>query len=419
MNVKFKENLFNYNRYTVIIQQSCTLIYDSTTMGIIKKDTSKSVNLNYILGSKSFTYTDNEKGIMEFLQRKGIDKEIIGLLKKHIKTDYLTYNNCNEMIFKTIKNYHNNFSVNADFAIEEKVKLKALITETGSLILDLDHYYIFSYNIEYQKRIIISDFFILKNIEDIPFVFQKIESMIRFHFNKKMKIDNHKNYNFLFNSQSAGIIFHEFIGHIIEADHFYKSPWLYNNTSIIDEDIIVLENYGLENRFDDFGFKINSNIEIIKDGNIVNTLDSFSTSVLYSTKNSGNSVQGQNVPITYPRMQHMFIDSKKEKIPKEHLLHFIGNGIYIEKLNMGEVNTITGDFSVEVLNSYCIQKGEIKESIEPFFLNYDLNSLKKTPILLGTDNNTHYNLCGKNGAIVKVSYTLPSVIFLNDKSVNS
>ncbi|MBE2914302.1 hypothetical protein HPK00_13275 [Anoxybacillus flavithermus] len=84
-------------------------------------------------------------------------------------------------------------------------------------------------------------------------------------------------------------------------------------------------------------------------------------------------------------------------------------GIYVKKLNMGEVNTHTGDFTVEVEMSYLIENGKCTSEVEPFMMTFNIFELANRELLLGNEVKTFYNLCGKRGSVVKVAYTVPAL----------
>lgn len=378
---------------------------------IILIDSNNNIHLNYSYKNNDFCYTDSCENIIKSIENKLTFKEkekITQLLKNTYSLD-LEKIQFNLLPYK--KSLEKKYNVNIQLAIEAKYIERIWIFK--ELKNDLETYYIFSYNIFDNKRNISSDFFIVEKPEDLQEKMKDIEDIIDYYYAPKEFLGNPKNYSLLFDSCAAGILFHEFLGHLLEEDYFYKSFLKLKKKHLIDKSLKVYENYNCFNKLDDLGRNVIPNLLLIYKGEVINNISSNSTNILYSSKSTGNNIQGENNLCLYPRMRHMYIDSDISKINKEKILDFVKDGIYIKKINMGEVNTFTGDFSVEVQMSYLIKNNTIVNKIEPFFLNFHIEDFKGKSIFLSDDYKTYYNLCGKNGAIVKVAYTTPSIVIKN------
>ncbi|MFB7142927.1 metallopeptidase TldD-related protein, partial [Gottfriedia sp. NPDC056225] len=294
-----------------------------------------------------------------------------------------------------------------------KEKRKIVICEDQIIYSEKERYYVFSYNIvNSTKNVILSDYFVMKNIKNSNLldVFNRIEDEIKFSLASKINIDIEciDDYDLYFNNCTTGIFFHEFIGHMLEADHYYKSPISDKYDVIFNEHLTVYENFNLDGRYDDLGNEIISDLELLKNGRINKLMNCVTSRYLYNQEQSGNSIQGNNVESIYPRMQHMYICSGSQKF--EELISKTHKGLYIEKINLGEVNTFTGDFIVEVEIAFLIENGKRNLPVEPLILYFNINELAKKRILLDNTLKRFYNLCGKKGAVVKVEYTVPSIL---------
>ncbi|HHA6081282.1 TPA: metallopeptidase TldD-related protein [Staphylococcus aureus] len=322
---------------------------------------------------------------------------------------------CNKDVVtsKYLANYINDiekkYNVKIELILERKSK--HLYSFKDKSFKKDETYYIFSFNIIYNNKSIINDYFVINYIKDIKKKIDRMTEYLENYFLEKEHIKDIYKKNIKFNSESTGFFFHEFVGHFLEEDFYYKSPLCNKKKEpFFPENLNIIENYLITNKVqDDMNDVVEKNIHLIENGKIKNVLSTHLSSTLYNNKKiSGNTVITSDKTCLHPRMNHMYVyNSCKKEITYDI-------DLYIDKISMGEVNTFTGDFSIEVISSYSIKDKE-KKSYYPFMLNFNILDMINYKIDLNDDYETYENLCFKSGSVCKVRYTCPSLI-LNLKS---
>lgn len=268
-------------------------------------------------------------------------------------------------------------SIEQTFHFETKIAIetvsnKKILYDSDSLTgLQDEVYYIISYNIDQFGINLISDFHVLERInkDSIHRVLMKIKNEINWFFSTKKSLPKDlDSYKVVFNSYSSGLFFHEFLGHFLETDHFFRSPLNREKEWKLSRHLTIFENFHISETFDDNGDPITKNIPLIRNGEILHLLSS-----RLDQQHSHNTGNGRRENLRMPvitRMRSMFVQPGKTS--EEKHIENINKGIYIHKIGMGEVNIFTGDFSVEVSHASLIEAGQITASIEPFHLYLDI-----------------------------------------------
>ena len=256
---------------------------------------------------------------------------------------------------------------------------------------------------------IISDFHVIERInkDSINSLLEIIKNEINwFHSTKKSLPKELDSYKVVFSSCSSGLFFHEFLGHFLETDHFFRSPLNRGRLWKFSRELTIFENYHTLEIFDDNGDPITKNIPLIKNGEILHLLSSRSDQQ-YSYNTGNGRRENLKMPVI-TRMRSMFIQPGNAS--EENYIKTINKGIYIHKIGMGEVNIFTGDFSVEVSQAHLIELGQLTVPLEPFHMYLDINKFLDKEIIFCNNSNEYHSLCGKKGATVKIKYNSPSII---------
>ncbi|PEB54325.1 hypothetical protein CON65_03715 [Bacillus pseudomycoides] len=301
------------------------------------------------------------------------------------------------------------FHCETKIAIETVNNKKSLFDSESLADLHEEAYYIISYNIDQFGINLISDFQVIERInkDSIHSVLAAIKNeIIWFHSAKKSLPKDLDSCEVVFNSYSSGLFFHEFLGHFLETDHFYRSPLNRGKIWKFSRKLTIFENYRTLESFDDNGDPITKNIPLIRNGEILHLLSSRSDQ--QHSHNTGNGRRENLKMPVFTRMRSMFVQPGRTS--EENHIKTINKGIYIHKIGMGEVNIFTGDFSVEVSQASLIESGKFTAPLEPFHLYLDIRHFFDKEIVFCSNSNEYHSLCGKKGATVKVKYISPSII---------
>lgn len=349
--------------------------------------------------------------LLEYLSKEyQLSKNIIQRLHAQMNSiGHLIESGTLQDIQKWIHLTDQTFHCETKIAIETISNKKSIVDFDSLAGLQEEAYYIISYNINQLGINLISDFQVIERInkDSIHSILAAIRNEINwFHSTKKSLPKDLDSYNVVFNSYSSGLFFHEFLGHFLETDHFFRSPLNREKVCKFSQELTILENYRILESFDDNGDPITKNIPLIRNGEILRLLSSRS-----DQQHSHNTGNGRRENLKMPvitRMRSMFV--QPGRISEENHIKTINKGIYIHKIGMGEVNIFTGDFSVEVSQASLIESGRFTASLEPFHLYLDIRNFFDKEIVFCSNSNEYHSLCGKKGATVKVKYISPSII---------
>lgn len=324
-------------------------------------------------------------------------------------TGHLIENAILQEIQQWIHSIEQTFHFETKIAIETVSNKKMLYDFDSLADLQEEVYYIISYNIDQFSINIISDFHVLERInkDSIRRVLVTIKNEINWFYSTKKSLPKDiDSYKVVFNSYSSGLFFHEFLGHFLETDHFFRSPLNREKEWKFSRQLTIFENYNILESFDDNGDPITKDIPLIRNGEILHLLSSRSDQ--QHSHNTGNGRRGNLKMPVITRMRSMLV--RPGRISEEKNIETINKGIYIHKIGMGEVNIFTGDFSVEVSRASLIETGQLTASLEPFHLYLDIRHFFDKEIVFCSNSNEYHSLCGKKGATVKVKYISPSII---------
>ncbi len=245
--------------------------------------------------------------------------------------------------------------------------------------------------------------------------FSKVEKNFSLYLEKSknsLKVKNRK-YPVLFRGQAAGLIIHEFFGHLLEADLSEKSktPFKKENfgKQLISKNISIEDHSSLP---DDEGF-FEEKMVLIEEGVLKSFLSDFS----FSLKGFGKAGRGRResfrtVPL--PRQNLLVLKALKTKEEKA-LLNEIKEGFLVERIKFGALNFETLDYEFLVTAAYYIEDGEISGFTDNFLIkgNFLADFLKISEFSSSVYCNGYEGVCTKNGQTIRVGYKTPSFIAEN------
>lgn len=194
--------------------------------------------------------------------------------------------------------------------------------------------------------------------------------------------------------KACGLLIHEFIGHMLEEDNYCHSPFSINKSLKLPSTLSVLENYQPQSLYDDMGFEIVKALELVRRGQVVSLLG------------EGNYRKGAIHRHPIPRMRDMLIQPGGLSELDAQLS--IEDGVCVDKIDSGEMNHLTGDFSVIVSRSRRIVEGKTKDPLPKFALFFSVESFCNAEISFCSELYRTTTLCGKEGSFVPIVIRSPA-----------
>jgi len=215
----------------------------------------------------------------------------------------------------------------------------------------------------------------------------------------------------------GGVIFHEAIGHSLEADGIRKQVSVMRGklgerlaspkVTLIDSGIVPDE-WG-SNAFDDEGFP-NQETVLIKDGILVSYMSDYLEHLLTGFPHTANGRRESYEYIPYPRMRNTFIKPGKDTF--EDMLTSIKKGLLALKFGGGQVDPVTGNFIFGVTEGYLIEDGKVTSPIKDVsMVGNGLTILENIEAVSGEEDMDFMpGMCGKEGQSVPAGIGEPYVM---------
>lgn len=222
-------------------------------------------------------------------------------------------------------------------------------------------------------------------------------------------------YEVICDNRLTGVFFHEAVGHACEADIVLKGKSILSGKLkkvIATRKLNLLDNplvdEGGRYKFDSEGVKARKKY-LIKEGVLVNFLQSLETASEMKCEPTGNGRAENPLFLPIPRMSNIVVEKGEWK--KEEMFEETKKGIYAVDSRGGEVNTSTGDFLFNAKEAYLVENGEIKNCIKDFsILGNILVTLRNIVAIANDSKPTHIGgRCGKNEQYVDVGEVAPHI----------
>lgn len=215
-------------------------------------------------------------------------------------------------------------------------------------------------------------------------------------------------------ADAGGTMVHEACGHGLEADLVQKKLSVYGGKkdqqvaskliTVIDDGTIP-HKYGTL-RFDDEGFSTQKNV-LIKNGVLKGYMHDYLTSTRDGVKPTGNGRRESFEHKPIPRMRNTYIASGTDN--PDSIIKSVKNGLLVQKMGGGQVNTVNGDFVFDVAEGYLIKDGSIAHAVRGATLTGNGPEVLKMVDMVGSDLGYTIGTCGKDGQGAPVSDAQPTI----------
>ncbi|WP_168188399.1 TldD/PmbA family protein [Thermococcus indicus] len=215
----------------------------------------------------------------------------------------------------------------------------------------------------------------------------------------------------LLSPRFAGMIAHEALGHLAEADQLPNTPLAGKLGERIAPEFVSLSDGNVENghgndRYDDEGVPVRK-VKILKNGVFSEPLVDRERAVLLGIEPNGHARAESYAFEPMVRMRNTYFEPGDWTF--EELLEEVKNGYYLVSPGPGQTG-LDSSFTAGILEGYTIKDGEIAEPI--FGATASGRALDALPGIrgLGKELDFENSHCGK-GQVVRVSMGGPHVLF--------
>jgi TldD protein len=211
----------------------------------------------------------------------------------------------------------------------------------------------------------------------------------------------------------GGVLVHEAVGHPLEADNIAREIGAFTGKlgqkvandvfTMVDDG--TLPNYRGTTSFDDEGTAMQRNV-LIKDGVLLKYMTDVLSAKQLKMERTGNGRRESFRYIPIPRMTNTFIEKGKDK--PEEILASTKNGIYVQSLSGGSVNSTTGVFNFTCREAYLIENGRKTTPVKGATLIGSCLDIIQNIDAVGDDLDFGPGICGK-GQSAEVTAGQPTV----------
>ncbi|MCK4260754.1 MAG: TldD/PmbA family protein [Halanaerobiales bacterium] len=246
--------------------------------------------------------------------------------------------------------------------------------------------------------------------QDLSSLLKEIKEIVK-TFPKTRSIDDliNKPFQVVLDQGIAGILFHEAVGHLVEADYmkFGSSLKNYLGKEIANNTVNLVDYGGKENdyylsKYDDEG-NPHKKISIIKNGFLSNLLFSEKFNPAYSCNARRQSFRFE----TLPRMSNTYLELGNSNL--EDIIKSTEFGVLIKNYFQGETNPYSGEFSFIASDVYLLENGKITCPLNSIKVSADTHVFLKSIMLIGNDLKFYPGFCGKMGQFIPVTMGSPTI----------
>lgn len=210
----------------------------------------------------------------------------------------------------------------------------------------------------------------------------------------------------------GGILIHEAIGHPLEADYFLSSSSFIREQigkKIASTEVTVVDSpLSEKNQLISDDGSTEKTIVLINSGVLSGVMADRFTSSYSGLKNTGNGRSCSFSERVIPRMRYTYL--QRGAYPSKLLTFGMKNGIVASELGGGQVDSLSGDFSFVLNNSYFVQNGIPIALCSP--LRFSGNTLEVLGKIkkVGNDFEKRYAICSKKGQSLPVAFGSPTFL---------
>ncbi len=222
---------------------------------------------------------------------------------------------------------------------------------------------------------------------------------------------------------SGGVLFHEAVGHGLEADLVSKSASVYAGKvgELVASPLVTVVDDGTMDgewgtrAFDDEGHATQRNV-LIENGVLTDYMWDYLRTRRNGTvpsgdqarRGRGNGRRESYVHLPMVRMTNTFVLDGADD--PDDIIRATDHGVYVAQLGGGSVNTATGDYVFGMVEAYLIENGEITEPIrEGNLIGNGPQTLLDIDMLGNDFAMGNPGTCGKDGQGVPVGTGQPTL----------
>lgn len=290
------------------------------------------------------------------------------------------------------------------------------VISTGRLVLTDQNKVIFYKDIKIHKNI-------LEMIDECQVAFSHIEKEALVS-KKSKKIRGTLRKDIIFSQEAAGYFIHEVFGHSLEGDLIVNKMSVFSEMKIGDklsdirelniiDDPYIIPDIGL-NRFDDEG-EVLKKITLIEDGKLSGFLCDNDISKIISNSNKYSSCARSSSYKLEPicRMRTTYLDSNNSGLNLHEIINSVNDVYLVKNIYSGEVNPITGEYSLTCGLCSYIKNGNIVEDIYGITIRGHILETLNSIEIIGNDLSFNTSNCIKLGQVLKVGMGSPSILINN------
>jgi len=215
----------------------------------------------------------------------------------------------------------------------------------------------------------------------------------------------------------GGVLVHEAVGHPLEADSIAKKVGAFTGKlgQKVASDVFTmvddgsLPNFRGTTNFDDEGTQMKRNV-LIENGVLKKYMTDILSAKQLDMERTGNGRRESFRHIPIPRMTNTFIENGEDN--PEDILTSTKEGIYVQSLSGGSVNSITGVFNFTCREAYLIENGKKTTPVKGATLIGNCLDVISGIDAVGNDLEFGPGICGK-GQMAEVSAGQPTVRIRN------
>lgn len=216
---------------------------------------------------------------------------------------------------------------------------------------------------------------------------------------------------------SGGVIFHEAIGHGLEADEVSKHSVYKEKLGhvVATEHVTVIDDPTIEKlwgsyAYDDEGSKAQKTI-LIENGKLINYLCDRLNGQKIGMRSTGNSRRENYAHPPIPRMSNTYL--KPGNMSKADMISQTDYGLYAKKLGGGQVDPQSGDFVFSVAEGYIVRNGKIDTPVRGATLVGNGPKVLFNIDMVANDLDFDPGTCGKDGQGAPVTTGQPTIRVLD------
>ncbi|GAA4057426.1 metallopeptidase TldD-related protein [Nonomuraea soli] len=194
-----------------------------------------------------------------------------------------------------------------------------------------------------------------------------------------------------FSPAASGVLLHEAVGHLVEADNYVRS--FRSLEQRIGPDLLSARDLGLASGADDEG-SASGPVDLVRQGNVVGVLTSRKYAALSGRVPTGHALAPWHGETPVPRLARLLLEPGDSGD--------VAAGLHVESVAWGRMNPATREVVLTLGRTSLGVGGEIRMGLEDL-----LGRLAG----VGSDVEWHPSLCLKHGHAVLVESGAPTTVF--------